>query len=108
MALVNCPSCSKRISDKAKTCSHCGFTVGAATEENVLRQKRLQQIKKSQSLNNQSLLATMLFIAAFAYMYWGGSRPSEIEYYVAMTASGIGLFWYVINRVRITIDKKFK
>lgn len=108
MALTNCPSCSKRISDKAKSCSHCGFTIGTSTEEDVLRQKRLQQIKQSQSLNNQSLLATMLFIVGIAYMYWGGSRPTEIEYYVAMTASGIGLFWYVINRVRMTIYKKFK
>lgn len=108
MALVNCPSCAKRISDRAKTCSHCGFTTGTATEEDMLRQKRLQQIKKSQSFNNQSLLAMMLFVVGFAYMYWGVSRPTEIEYYVAMTCSGIGLFWYVVNRVRSTIYKKFK
>lgn len=108
MALKNCPSCSKLVSDKATDCGQCGFKIGSATEEEVLRQKRLHQIKKSQSFNNQSLLAMMMFVIGFGYMYWGGTRPNEIEYYIAMTCSGIGLFWYVVNRVRIVIDKKFK
>ncbi len=108
MALTNCPSCSKLISDKATACNSCGFKAGIATEEDVLRQRRLHRIKKSQSMNNQSLLAMMLFVAGFWYMYWGGTRPNEIEYYIAMTCSGIGLFWYVVNRVRTVIEKKFK
>lgn len=31
MALIVCPDCKKEISDKAKSCPHCGFTFG---EEN--------------------------------------------------------------------------
>lgn len=108
MALINCPSCAKRISDKATVCGHCGFKLGTATEEDLLREKRISRIKRSQSLNNQSLLAMMLFVVGFSYMYWGGTRPNETEYYIAMTCSGIGLFWYVINRVRIVIEKRFK
>lgn len=27
MALVLCPECKKEISDQAKTCPHCGFTI---------------------------------------------------------------------------------
>ncbi|UAA40436.1 hypothetical protein KIH87_08915 [Paraneptunicella aestuarii] len=108
MALTTCPSCSKRISDKAKSCQYCGFLTGTASEEDLLRQKRMQTIKRSQSLNNQSLLAMLLFVLGFGYMYWGGTRPEETEYYIAMTCSGIGLFWYVINRVRIVIEKRFK
>ena len=25
MALIKCPECSKEVSDKAKTCPHCGY-----------------------------------------------------------------------------------
>ena len=27
MALINCPECSKQISDKSKNCIHCGFPI---------------------------------------------------------------------------------
>lgn len=107
MALTKCPSCSKLISDKAKVCSHCGFNFGTATKADVLRQQRIQKIQQSQSLTNQSLLAMLMFVVGFAYMYWGGVSPTETEYYIAITLSGIGLFWYVIIRVRMVIEKKF-
>jgi len=28
MALVDCPSCNEKTSDKAKTCPHCDFKIG--------------------------------------------------------------------------------
>ena len=37
MAITACPSCSKPISDKAKTCSHCGFNIGNASAEDIAR-----------------------------------------------------------------------
>ena len=34
MALINCPECSKEISDKAKNCPQCGFPVQPEKDEN--------------------------------------------------------------------------
>lgn len=31
MALINCPECNKQISDQAKTCPHCGYSVPKPT-----------------------------------------------------------------------------
>lgn len=30
MAIINCPECSKEISDTAKSCPHCGFRIKAS------------------------------------------------------------------------------
>lgn len=106
MALISCPSCQKRISSKAQSCNHCGFSLGNASQEDLLRKERLNRFKKFQSLNNQSLLAVLLFVAGFAYMYWGGVRPNETEYTIAMSMSATGFIWYIINRVRIVIAKR--
>ena len=108
MALMYCPSCAKRISDKATVCSHCGFKITSATEEDILRKQRLRHMLRAQSLNNQSLLAILLFIAGFVILDWSGTRPSETEYYLAMGCSGVGLCWYVINRIRIMLQKRLK
>lgn len=37
MAMINCPECGNLISDKAKTCIHCGVCL--AKEKNILRIK---------------------------------------------------------------------
>lgn len=39
MALINCPECSKEISDKVKTCPHCGFPLVEELKEEELPQK---------------------------------------------------------------------
>lgn len=36
MALIACPECRKKISDKATTCPSCGFPIGSADNLNVL------------------------------------------------------------------------
>lgn len=31
MALIECPECSKEVSDTAETCTHCGFSLETAS-----------------------------------------------------------------------------
>ena len=33
MAIINCPECKQTVSDSAKTCPHCGFSISAATND---------------------------------------------------------------------------
>ncbi|MBN7821561.1 zinc-ribbon domain-containing protein [Bowmanella yangjiangensis] len=129
MALTNCPSCNKKISDKAKSCQHCGFAVGAATEDDILRKQRFNKFKRAQSIQTQSMIAMLMFIAGFAILYWGDGPSTEyacklsfnlinnsspiclwhgqLQYNIAMSCSVIGFVWYVINRVRLIFMKKF-
>lgn len=51
MSLINCPECGKEISDKAKTCPHCGYPL----EEYVSKTKESKN-EKDYDLIKQELL----------------------------------------------------
>lgn len=106
MALINCPSCNKKTSDKAQACPHCGFGVGDATSEDIERKRGLKKFQKLQSIQNQSLIAILLFVAGFGFMYWGGVNTGETQYNLAILCSVVGFVWYVINRIRIVMVKR--
>ncbi|MDN4503303.1 zinc-ribbon domain-containing protein [Alteromonadaceae bacterium BrNp21-10] len=100
MALTNCPSCNKKISDKAKECSHCGFAIGSATEDDVRRKKVLNRVHKSQQLMTQSMIAMLMFIGGMGMMFWGDVDKGSTQYKWAMFAAFVGFVWYIVNRIR--------
>ncbi|MDF2178753.1 hypothetical protein P2G88_10895 [Aliiglaciecola sp. CAU 1673] len=106
MALIDCPSCNKKISDKAAQCSHCGFGIGAATDDDMLRKRQMQKFKRSQSIQTQSMIAMLMFISGFGFMYWGDTSPGDLQYNIAIGCSVIGFIWYIINRIRLIFVKK--
>jgi len=106
MALTECPSCTKTVSDKAKECSHCGFALGSASSEDIIRKKNLNKFKKQHSIQNQSMLAMLMFVAGFGFMYWGGTRPGDTQHTLAIGCSVVGFVWYVVNRVRLIFIKR--
>ncbi|MFT2091284.1 hypothetical protein [Paraglaciecola sp. 2405UD69-4] len=106
MALIDCPSCSKKISDKAQTCQHCGFTLGDASAEDLARKKNLNKYLKGQRIQTQSMIAMLLFVAGFGFMYWGGAVPGELQHTAAMGVTVIGFVWYIVNRVRLVFLKR--
>lgn len=106
MALTDCPSCNKTISDKSKVCPHCDFAVGDASGEDLQRKKSLQRFKKQHSIQNQSMLAMLMFIAGFGFMYWGGTQPGEMQHSMAIASSVVGFVWYIVNRVRLIFIKR--
>ncbi|QCZ93358.1 zinc ribbon domain-containing protein [Salinimonas iocasae] len=107
MALIDCPSCSKKISDKADSCPHCGFGLADASSEDILRKQQLKKFQKLQSIQNQSMFAMLLFVAGFGFMYWGGSAKGDLQYNLAVLSVVVGFIWYIVNRVRILIIKRF-
>jgi hypothetical protein len=106
MAITACPSCSKPISDKAKSCSHCGFNIGSATAEDIERKAKLAHYLAMQKLQNQSMLAILLFVAGCGFVYWGGSEPGEIQYNFSIGTAIVGFVWYAVNRVRLVLAKR--
>ncbi len=106
MAITNCPACSKRISDKAKICPFCDFGIGSATDEDIMRKANMKKFQKKHSLQNQSMMAMLLFIAGFGFMYWGGAKPGEPQHTAAIGCSVVGFIWYIINRIRMIFLKK--
>lgn len=107
MALIDCPSCNKKISDKSATCPHCQFAVGDASADDILRKQQMQRFKKLHAIQTQSLIAMVIFVAGFGFMYWGGAKPGDMQHNLAILSCVIGFMWYVINRVRTVIIKRF-
>ncbi|WP_026375449.1 hypothetical protein [Aestuariibacter salexigens] len=106
MALTDCPSCNKKISDKSTLCPHCNFAVGDASSEDILRKQNLQKFHRKQRVQNQSLVAMLLFITGFGFMYWGGTQPGDLQHNLAIMVSIVGFVWYIVNRVRLALLKR--
>lgn len=106
MALIDCPSCGKKISDKAKSCNHCDFALGNASAEDIQRKQSLRRYQQVQGIQTQSMVAMLLFVAGFGFMYWGGVKPGEPQHTAAIGCSVVGFVWYIVNRVRLVLAKR--
>jgi hypothetical protein len=106
MALVPCPSCNKKISDKAPSCQYCGFTLGEANAEDLERKQKLQNYLKAQNVQTQSMFAMLMFVTGFGFMYWGGALPGDLQHNIAAGISIVGFVWYIVNRIRLIFLKK--
>ena len=76
MAVINCPKCRKKISDKAKTCQHCETSFDDMSAEKLQNIKKVNLIETSQKLMNYSMIAMLLFCGGFLF-YRHGKRGKE-------------------------------
>jgi hypothetical protein len=106
MALIGCPTCNKKISDKAQSCQHCGLSLGSADAEDIARKQSLNKYLKNQKIQTQSMFAMLLFVAGFGFMYWGGAVPGGLQHNLAIGLSIVGFVWYIVNRVRLILLKR--
>lgn len=113
MALINCPSCKKRISDKAKECSHCQFnmvtktTAAGVTEEQIQSNAKLKRIKLRYSLQMQAMAGIILFLLGIVLWYFlGDSGLSKLSHFIELGIAVIGAVWYLITRIRLIMFKK--
>ena len=106
MALAECPSCRKRVSSKAKECPHCQFVFAGQSEQDLEREfVRIQQEKRDK-LVSRSMLALLLAIAGFVYLFMQQPLPETWQYNVAIGVLIVGLLWFVINRVQLLFIKR--
>lgn len=109
MAIISCPACSKPISDKPKSCSHCNYEFGNATAEDIQRKLSMQRYTKLQKIQNQSMVAILLFIVGCYFVLLGdfsNDKQGLMMYNISILVTTIGFVWYAVNRVRITLTKR--
>jgi len=109
MAIINCPACNKPISDKAQACNHCKYEFGNASADDIRRKLALQRYQKLQKLQNQSMVAILLFIIGCYFVLLGDfSNDSQGFMFknIAIGVTTLGFIWYAVNRVRITLAKR--
>jgi hypothetical protein len=105
MAVINCPNCKKKISDKAKSCSHCQVDLVNIDIEKIASLKKINKINTSQSLMNHSFFAMLLFCGGFLFLFWQDAQQGTWQYISSISSAVIGFIWYIVTRVRLLLLK---
>ncbi len=108
MAIINCPACNKKISDKAKTCNHCSVALQNIDQDKLKAIELEQRLKKKQSLMNQSFFAMLLFCGGFLFLFWQNAQPGSWQYITSITSTVLGFIMYLVTRVRLILIKRKK
>ncbi|KGJ93690.1 Zn-ribbon protein [Colwellia psychrerythraea] len=106
MAVINCPSCKKKISDKAKTCNHCNLDLSELDADKLASLNRVNLINTTQRLMNYSFIAMLLFCGGFLFMFWEGVEPGSWQHNLAMGSTIIGFVMYIVIRAMLLFTKR--
>jgi len=106
MAVINCPNCQKKIPDKTKTCSHCQMDLTNADPEQLANLRKINIIKKSQSIMTLSFIAMLLFCGGFLFFYWYEVQPGSWQYVASIASAFIGFCLYIVTRVQLLLLKR--
>jgi hypothetical protein len=105
MAVINCPNCKKKISDKAKSCSHCEIDLTTVDADKIASMKKVDKINKSQTLMNHSFIAMLLFCGGFLFLYLQDAQQGNWQYFISIGSAVIGFILYIVTRVRLVMLK---
>ena len=72
MALIKCPECDKKVSDKAESCPHCGYELKKKIEIN---NERLKDLKGK--WNNKYLIVIVLILIGGYFLFFNGSNNTN-------------------------------
>lgn len=109
MAIVNCPKCNKKMSDKAAVCDNCGFVVDGLDPQTLERKRRRRKADLINKLNTQSMLAMLIFVAGIAGVFYFRDETAPDPTWqsqVAVVVTVIGFIWYIVNRVRMVAARR--
>ncbi|RUO34935.1 zinc ribbon domain-containing protein [Aliidiomarina soli] len=104
MAIVNCPECNKKMSDKAAVCEHCGFVVDGLDANTLERKRRRARADYINKLTAQSMLAMLVFVVGIGGLFYFRDDTSPDPTWQSQISIGlmaIGFIWYIVNRVRL-------
>lgn len=114
MAIINCPGCTKRVSDKAAACEHCGFLLSGQDAAGLARQAQMNRNKLLNKLISQQMKAMLTFVIGIAAAFYDWSEEGAMPTFlvdtfftpivlkiIGFSIMGLGLGWYMITRGRI-------
>ncbi|WP_196140517.1 hypothetical protein [Aliikangiella sp. G2MR2-5] len=113
MAIISCPSCKERVSNKSKSCPHCDFdfesgkSTDGLNEEQLANQEKLANLKKRYSLQMQAMAGIILFLFGFIMWYFVGKQGlSKLTHFIEIGLAVLGGVWYIITRIRLMAYKR--
>ncbi|PHR80641.1 MAG: hypothetical protein COA59_17230 [Colwellia sp.] len=108
MAVINCPSCKKKISDKAIKCSHCGLSLQEIDSDKIANLNNVSRINQAQRLMTYSFIAMLLFCGGFLLMFWDNVEQGTWQHNLALASTVIGFILYIIVRIQLLFFKRQK
>lgn len=72
MALIKCPECDKKVSDKAESCPHCGYSFKKKIEINDDKLKELNG-----KWNNKYLIIILIVLVIGYFLFFNGSKTNN-------------------------------
>jgi len=106
MAIISCPRCGKKISDKSQSCQHCQSDLTGMSPEKIRSLALELHRKKIEGSMNQSMLALLLFLAGFCVLYFWEAEPGSSLMLICEAMIGVGFAWYIFSRTRIIYLKR--
>jgi uncharacterized membrane protein YvbJ len=98
MALIDCPECGYRVSDKADSCPQCGYKINEYKkyEEPYVRESNHVTIERTKkTFKFQGVLSTLIFIIGLLLLCSKEARTIGVWFIC------IGLGWNIINGIRV-------
>lgn len=105
MAIINCPQCSTKISDKQKICPHCELDMTDLSEEKMQSLSKINSLKNQQSMMTHQVIAMLMFLGG-VFGWYNSEDPESPQHTAAIAVTVIGFLWYIVNRVRIILAKR--
>lgn len=108
MAIISCPSCNKKVSDKAAVCDACGFMLGAHDSDSLVRKASAKRSMRVNQLVSHQMLAILLFIAGIGGTFYDWQQVQGWQFmpHVSMAVAILSFVWYLVTRARIYILKR--
>ncbi|WP_376691878.1 hypothetical protein [Wenzhouxiangella sp. EGI_FJ10409] len=102
MALINCPGCGRRISDKSVFCAHCELPLGEMSNEDVSRLKRRRWRRHVWQAKNITYVAMTALVGGM--LWWFLVEPQGWVLPPPILPIGLiilGAVGYLVGRVRL-------
>lgn len=101
MALIDCPECGHRVSDKAATCPSCGFGIAMARETAAAGQELTTVQHTTKRLKTHSLISFL--IGAFGTLLLLGGLFGQAPgiFAAGFLIAFVGLGWFTFTQVRV-------
>lgn len=108
MALIDCPSCGKKISSKAETCNHCHISLSDNSPERNATLAKRKRNKRILMVGNLSLVTLILFLAGAFIVFYLQPDQEDILSTVGIAGLAIGSIGYMGARTWLMFLKGAK
>ena len=95
MSLINCPECTKEISDKAPACPNCGAPISA---EKIATESDLVTTQETSKKLKAHILISVLMIIGGALIALGTADSGGAGFGVLIAVVGLG--WFITTKFR--------